>query len=110
MPVHAVLATDIGTLKGFAHAPELMDMTTDVLRELWREKHVIRVDRKYLQTPTKYGYNYNASLIITFKGSKVPYRLPVGDDWLKVSKMKKKIQQCRDCNKFYHKSCGKANV
>ena len=107
MPVHAALATDIGTTKGYAHAPELMDMTTDLLNELWREQQVIRVDRKMLSHPTKYGYKYNASLIITFKCNKIPYRLPIGDDWLKVTKLKKKIQQCNICNKLHHKTCGK---
>ena len=100
--VRAVLAIDIGTIKGYVHAPDLMDMSTEELKEMWKKQKVLKVDRKILPTKNKSGYTYNASLIVTLKTEKLPHRLPVGDDWVKISKFRKKIIQCHKCNKFYH--------
>ena len=38
IPVSAAFATDIGTIKGYVHGPMLMDMGTEELEELWKDK------------------------------------------------------------------------
>ena len=91
--VVAVLATDINTVKGYVHEPRLLDMSTEELTEKWRNHKVIRVDRPSTQ---------NGSLIITFKDTKLPYRLPMADEWVKVKKYRKKLLQCTKCYKMYH--------
>ena len=101
IPVSAALNTDIGTIKGYVHEPRLLDMSTDQLLELWRDKKVIRVDRKFVIN--KKGEEVpNASLILTFKATKIPHRLPMAYEWVKVQKFRKTLLQCKKCNKMYH--------
>ena len=98
IPVKTVLSLDIGTCKGYAHEPRLMDTSTDQLKELWSDHHVIKVDRK-----RKNGKEaYNASLFITFKADKFQKSLPIGDEWVRVQKWKPKVKQCTKCNGLYH--------
>ena len=101
IPVSAALNTDIGTIKGYVHEPRLLDMSTDQLLELWRDKKVIRVDRKIV-TNKKGEEVPNASLILTFKATKIPHRLPMAYEWVKVQKFRKTLLQCKKCNKMYH--------
>ena len=82
MAVQPVLALNIGTIKGFAHEPRLMDMSTDMLKTIWKDQGVIQVDRKFVVENNV--ETFNASLIITFKGNKLPFKLPVGDEWITV--------------------------
>ena len=100
IPVKSNLATDIGTSKGYAHEPRVMDIPTEVLKELWSDYKVIRVDRKRIIKEGK--ETFNASLFITFKGDKVPRRLPIGDEWIQVQKWKTKVLQCAKYNSLYH--------
>ena len=98
IPVKTVLSYDIGTCRGYAHEPRLMDMSTDQLKELWSDYHVIKVDRK-----RKDGKEaYNASLFITFKANKFKKSLPIGDEWVRVQKWKNKVKQCTKCNGLNH--------
>ena len=98
IPVSAAFATDIGTIKGYVHGPMLMDMGTEELEELWKDKKVVKVDRKIVRDEKK----QNASLILTFKDTKIPHRLPIAGDWVKVQKFRKKLLQCTKCNVMYH--------
>ena len=98
--IKPIIAICIGTIKGYAHEPRLMDMSTDILKEIWKDKGVLKVDRKI--TIENNRSVYNASLIITFKGDKLPFKLPIGDEWITIKKMKKKLLQCGKCNKLYH--------
>ena len=98
IPVKTVLSYDIGTCKGYAHEPRVMDMSTDQLKDLWSDYHVIKVDRK-----RKDGKEaYNASLFITFKVNKFKNHLPIGDEWVRVQKWKNKVKQCTKCNGLNH--------
>ena len=82
IPVKTALSYDIGTCKGYAHEPRVMDMSTDQLKDLWSDYHVIKVDRK-----RKDGMEaYNASLFITYKANKFKKILPIGDEWVRVQK------------------------
>ena len=98
IPVSAVFATDIGTVKGYVHAPMLMDMEIEELEELWKENKVVKVDRKVVKGEER----QNASLIITFKDTKIPHCLPIAGNWVTVKKFRKKLLQCQKCNKMYH--------
>ena len=99
MAVHPVIALNIGTIKGFAHEPRLMDMSTDMLKNIWKDQGVIQLDRKIvIENEVE---TFNASLIITFKGNKLLFKLPVGDEWITMRKMKKKLLQCDKCYKLY---------
>merc|ERR1711984_11814 len=79
-------------------APMLMDMEMEELDELWKENKVVKVDRKVVKDEER----QNASLIITFKDTKIPHHLYIAGNWVTVKKFRKKLLQCQKCNKMYH--------